>query len=87
MGYWVGEEYWNNGYCTEAARKTISYCFKNLEMNKVYARHQHMNFASGRVLEKCGMKQEGCQRQQYIKNGKYLDIIEYGILKGEYKDA
>ncbi len=87
LGYWVGKKYWNHGYCTEAAREIIRYSFKTLKLNKVYARHFSINPASGRVMAKCGMKREGRQRQQFNKWGKYVDVVEYGILKGEYRRA
>jgi len=84
LGYWIGKKHWNQGYCTEAARAALKYAFKMLKMNKVYARHLSNNPASGRVMMKCGMKQEGRQRQQFIKWGKYVDMVEYGILKKEW---
>jgi RimJ/RimL family protein N-acetyltransferase len=34
---------------------------------------------------KLGMKPEGRRRQAMYKNGKYSDILEYGILKTEYE--
>jgi RimJ/RimL family protein N-acetyltransferase len=84
LGYWIGTKYWNNGYCTEAVKAVIAHAFTTMNMNKVYARHLSKNVASGIVMEKCGMIKEGCQREQYLKSGKYVDIIEHGILKSDY---
>src|SRR5690554_4201799 len=30
LGYWIGKQYWNNGYCTEAARALLKYGFVEL---------------------------------------------------------
>jgi len=28
LGYWIGEPYWGNGYCTEALNVILKYAFK-----------------------------------------------------------
>ncbi|ANY71364.1 GNAT family N-acetyltransferase [Paenibacillus ihbetae] len=84
LAYWIGKAYKNNGYCTEAARGIISYAFEQLELNRVYARYLGKNPASGKVMEKLGMKYEGTLRQHVKKCGKYEDLIYYGLLKNEF---
>ncbi len=84
VGYWIGKPYWNQGYCTEAAKAILKYCFEVLKLNRVYARHFKRNTASGRVMQKIGMKYEGCLRQHFKKWGKYEDSEMYGILKDEF---
>ena len=37
------------------------------------------------LAKKLGMKQAGILRQAAFKEGQYLDIIEYDILKHEFK--
>jgi RimJ/RimL family protein N-acetyltransferase len=84
LGYWIAVPFWNQGLCTEAARRLIQFGFEDIGLNKIYARHLGGNAGSGRVMEKIGMKKEGIQRQHTMKNGELRDIIEYGILKSEY---
>lgn len=60
--YWLGVSYWGHGYATEAGREAISYVFEELELRRVYADCFARNKASGRVLEKLGMRREGCMR-------------------------
>ncbi|MGB6220114.1 GNAT family N-acetyltransferase [Haloferula sp.] len=85
LGYWIGVPFWNKGFCTDAARRLIQFGFDDIGLNKIYARHLGGNAGSGRVMEKIGMKKEGIQRQHTMKNGELRDIVEYGILKSEYK--
>ena len=85
MGYWIGKEYWNNGYCTEAGLKMTEFGFVNIELHKVYATHMKENPASGKVMQKIGMKKEGILREHAIKWGEYKDLVQYGILKREFK--
>ena len=62
LGYWVGKPYWNRGYATEATRALITYGFESLGLNRIGAQHLTRNPASGRVLEKAGMRPEGMAR-------------------------
>jgi ribosomal-protein-alanine N-acetyltransferase len=84
LGYWVGKPYWNNGYCTEAASAVVKYGFEVLGLNRIHATHMTRNPASGRVMQKTGMKHEGSLRQHMKKWGKFEDIESYGILRSEY---
>ncbi|WP_405267599.1 GNAT family N-acetyltransferase [Methanobrevibacter sp.] len=56
LGYWIGEEYWNRGYATEASEALIDHAFSDLDIKEIYASYRHENKQSGRVLEKLGFK-------------------------------
>lgn len=84
MGYWVGRPYWNKGYCTEAAQSVLKYAFDKLKLQRVFANYLARNPASGRVLSKLGMSQEGCFRAHRLKQGQYEDLIVCGVLKKEF---
>jgi len=84
LAYWIGRKYKNNGYCTEAAKGIIRYAFEEMNLNRIYARYLGGNPASGRVMEKLGMKYEGRLRQHVRKWSKYEDLVHYGLLKDEY---
>jgi len=84
LGYWIGKPYWNKGYCTEAAREVLRYGFEQLKLNRIHASFFTKNQSSGRVMEKIGMKYEGCFRQHVIKWGVFEDLKEYSILRSEY---
>jgi RimJ/RimL family protein N-acetyltransferase len=85
MGYWVGKPFWNNGYCTEAARAVVAYGFDKLDLERIYANYMARNPASGRVLAKLGMVQEGHLRRHRRKFGRYEDLIVCGILRSEWQ--
>ena len=83
VGYWIGLDYWNKGYCSEAVSKIFDYAFDELALNKITSRHMKINQSSGRVMIKCGMKHEGTLRQEFRKNGIFHDLEVYGLLKSE----
>ena len=84
LGYWIGKPYWGQGYCTEAGRAVVHYGLETLGLNRIQARHLARNPASGRVMQKIGMRYEGYLRQHVIKWGVLEDIELYAILKSEY---
>jgi [ribosomal protein S5]-alanine N-acetyltransferase len=81
IGYWIGKPFWGQGYCTEAARAVVGYAFEELCLLRVHANHFARNPASGRVMEKIGMRREGVARQHVKKWGVYEDLVLYGILR------
>lgn len=67
LGFWIAVHVWRKGYGTEAARAVVGFAFDRLRLNRVYTHHMVRNPASGRVLEKIGMKREGLLRQRVRK--------------------
>lgn len=80
IGYWIDPKMWNNGIATEAAQAIIQFAFEIKNIRKVNARYFSYNKASGRVMEKAGMKKEGLQEKHIQKNGKYVDLVLYGLI-------
>jgi RimJ/RimL family protein N-acetyltransferase len=84
MGYWIGKEFWGSGYATEAASRLLRHAFMELKLHKVSAHHFARNPASGRVLEKIGMKREGLLKEHVRNSGRWEDIVQYGILESDF---
>lgn len=87
MGFWIGVEWWGRGYAAEAARAVVAYAFEELKLNRVYAHHMVRNPASGRVLEKIRMKQEGLLRQRVRKWGIFEDVVLMAIIQDAWRAA
>lgn len=58
FGYNLRFDCWNKGYATEAVKAMIKYAYE-LGARKFKAQHAVENPASGRVMEKCGLKFDG----------------------------
>jgi [ribosomal protein S5]-alanine N-acetyltransferase len=84
LGYWIGKEYWGNGFATEAVNKMIDFGFNHLHLNKIWASAISRNHASSIVLQKAGLQKEGVLRQNRLLHGKYEDVDVYGLLREEY---
>ncbi len=87
LGYWIGRPFWNQGYATEAANAVTRFGFDELALNRIQAKHLARNPASGRVMQKLGMRLEGTARQATKKWGRYEDLVTYAILRAEFPSA
>jgi len=85
LGYWIAVPHWGRGYATEAARAVVAFCFETLKLHRVQASHLTRNPASGRVLEKAGMKLEGIRRGAFKKWDVFEDIAGYAVLRPEWR--
>lgn len=85
IGYCMGKAWWRGGIMTEALRAVIDYLFGQVGFNRLEARHDTNNPASGRVMEKCGMRYEGTLRQSARNNQGIVDIAVRGILAEEWR--
>lgn len=85
VGYSIGYEWWNQGYGTEALSAVLDFGFKDMNVHKISAAHNIDNPASGKIMRKVGMQQEGIIRHM-LRNAKnqYKDCVVYGILKEDY---
>lgn len=83
LGYWIGKEYWNRGYCTEAVKSIIDYGFNNLKLHKIYATYFTNNPASGRVMEKAGMHFEAMFKSHLYHWGEYKNLNYFCIFSDE----
>ena len=62
----------------------VRHAFDVEGLNRVFAYHYTRNPASGRVLEKVGMRHEGTRRGHPLKWGEYLDSESFAILRSDW---
>ena len=87
LGYSFSREYWNHGYATQALRAVTDCLFSSLPLNRLEAQHDVRNPASGRVMQKCGLTQEGILRGRIMNKGEYIDTALYSILRSDWEKA
>jgi ribosomal-protein-serine acetyltransferase len=87
MGYWLAKSQTGRGLMTTAAKTLISEGFRQLELNRIQARIATENYSSQAVCDRLGLKKEGVLRQAEWVNDHFIDLIMYGVLRNEWKQA
>jgi RimJ/RimL family protein N-acetyltransferase len=84
--YWLGEDYWNKGYGSEALKALLDFGFKELKLRRISAEVYPGNEGSSKLLEKFGFKKEGYFREAVVckADNQIKDTIPYGLLSKEY---
>jgi len=83
IGYCMDQPFWGQGLCTEAVISVLRFGLVDLGLHRIHASHLTRNPASGRVMEKCGMRREGLFRGHVRKWGVFEDAVFYGILSSD----
>ena len=84
VGYVINPVYHGSGYATEALIEIMAFGFMELNLHRIVARYMDGNEASRRVMDKCGMKYEGCARSSMFVKGKYRSVHTCAILSDEF---
>jgi RimJ/RimL family protein N-acetyltransferase len=85
FGFGLRQEYWGQGYATEAVRGLLKFAFTTLHLHRMTAECFTANVLSVRVLEKVGMRREGHFIQNQRKNNEWKDSLLYALLADEWK--
>ena len=85
IGYCISRMCWNKGIMSESLKAVIDYLFSEIGFNRIVAKHDTNNVASGKVMLKGGMNYEGTLRQVEIRDNKeFYDLAVYAILKNDW---
>lgn len=74
---------WGKGYGTVACRLLIGHAFDTLNLRRIYCGTFRTNHGMQKVALSVGMQLEGTRREAVYKDGQYIDVLEYGILRHE----
>lgn len=85
-GYCLCRRFWGKGIMTEALGEVLRFCFEAVGFHRIEICHAAENPASGRVMEKCGLKYEGTKRKSFrlLSTGEWADIVVRAILEEDY---
>lgn len=74
------KNYWRKGIAYEASKLIIDHGFNNLNLHRIHCGTTSENYGMQKLAQKLNMQQEGVRKEAFYKHGKYMDIIEYGLL-------
>lgn len=84
VGYVINPVYHGCGYAPEALIEVMMFGFMELNLHRIEAHYIDGNTASRRVMEKCGMRYEGCARSSLFVKGEYRSVHTCAILSDEF---
>lgn len=80
IGYMLAPEFHGKGIIPEAVNRLIRFGFDDLKLHSIEAVIDPENFASEKVLQKCGFVKEAHLKEAEFYDGRFLDIIIYSLL-------
>lgn len=84
IGYWVGRDYWGQGYATEAVRRVLLFGFGVLGLAQVDAFVFPGNDASVRVLTNTGFEKARTASRAAPARGGDREVIVYSLTRSEF---
>lgn len=80
VGYWIDQAYAGRGIMPTALAMAVDHCFLVIGLHRLEASIRPENYASRRVVEKLGFREEGIRRKQLHIDGAWRDHICYALI-------
>lgn len=85
IGYCLSRRLWGQGLMTEALSAVCLFLFDQVGFHRITLRHDRLNPASGRVMQKAGLLYEGCLREAMkTRDGRFADLCVYGGTRADF---
>lgn len=82
----IGEkDYWSKGYGSQMMHTLLEYGFEGLNLDRLYLHVFSFNERAIKFYEKFNFKHEGTLRNMLYRNGKYHDLLAYGLMRDEWQ--
>jgi ribosomal-protein-serine acetyltransferase len=86
IGYYISEHMQGKGVITRAVKSILKLSFYDITLNRVEIRCGKDNFKSQAIPVKLGFTKEGIIRDGEFLNGKFHDLIVYGLLSRDWQN-
>lgn len=83
IGYILLPEFHGKGIIPEAVNRLITYGFEDLNLHSIEAIIDPENYASEKVLQKCGFVKEAHLKESDFYEGRFLDKVIYSLLESK----
>ncbi|QIA63808.1 GNAT family N-acetyltransferase [Vibrio astriarenae] len=80
IGYWVADQYQNQGLGKKSVTALVNFCFEMLKVTRIEAVCDPCNSVSRQLIERCGGQFETIARNRYIYENRAYDGAVYSII-------
>jgi len=87
IGYWLGKDFWGQGFMSEAVRSVVSCGFTHPEIQALIATTAVNNKASQNVLQKIGLKNMGLIERDYPALRGDDHVLKWQMTRPEWQRA
>ncbi len=85
---WLHPSVWRTNVNTECKYLLLSYCFEQLQFQRVQIKTGHENIQSQKAIERIGAKKEGILRNHMIRpNGEVRHTVMYSVVQEEWPEV
>lgn len=85
LGYRIFNNYWGQGYASEACRGAIQIAVKDLKLHRLEAGIEPHNKASIRVAKAIGLRKEGLSKRRLLVQKKWKDMLIFAGTSEDFK--
>ncbi|MDX1907682.1 MAG: GNAT family protein [Bacteroidia bacterium] len=85
LGYWLGADFQGKGIITRVCQRCLAFAFNEKHVDKIHIKCATDNVRSQAVALRLRMGWEGIEHDSGTLNGRSVDMIVYGITRGEWR--
>ncbi len=84
LGYRIFNNFWNQGYATEACQAVLTMAFKELKLHRIEAGISPSNKSSLKVAKRIGLRKEGRSPRRLYIDKKWQDMILFAATSEDF---
>jgi ribosomal-protein-alanine N-acetyltransferase len=81
VGFSLAADCWGRGLMTEALIAYLRFAFTQQNIHRIEAQHDVLNPASGAVMRKAGMREEGLLQERIYYKGRHASVILFAAIR------
>tara|TARA_Y100001972_G_scaffold126580_1_gene180728 strand:+ start:20872 stop:21411 length:540 start_codon:yes stop_codon:yes gene_type:complete len=81
IGFWLMPDYWGQGIMREIVPEILNHCFETLNLHRIEGIVEHENVNCKKLMERLGFQHEGTMKECEIKNGRFISLDMYAMIK------
>lgn len=87
IGFWIGEDYWENQYTAEAVQAILTYAFEFLKYEKIYCSCRIENAKPRNVIHSCGLVYIGRTERYFESPAQTYSMDKYFLTQQMWQES